>query len=154
MDFVGDYKKVGLIRQAGANWVEQAGYWLFGNCTYVDGNMVSEDKAIRDAKFFFNAIDRHVLSRKALRAGQRLERQVYLERGKARTNTHLHFFIKGKVLEHYEIIQQVAERLWNEKIYGSHNCIVLDNTSVNRNSYGWKEFNNLRAMTLLVECCN
>ena len=53
MDFVGDYKKVGLIRQAGATWVEQAGYWLFGNCIYVDGSVVSEDRAIHDAKLFF-----------------------------------------------------------------------------------------------------
>ena len=51
-------------------------------------------------------------------------------------------------------IIQVAENVWNEKIYGSHNCVVLDNTVFNRNSYGWKEFDNLRAKTLLVECCN
>ena len=62
--------------------VGQAGYWLFGNCTCVDGSIVSENKAI--------------LSCKALRVGQRLERQVYLERGKARTNTHLHFLSKAK----------------------------------------------------------
>ena len=54
--------------------------------------MVFVTRFLRDAKFFFNAIDRHLLSRKALRAGQSLERQVYLERGKARTNTHSFFY--------------------------------------------------------------
>ena len=62
--------------------------------------------------------------------------------------------MKGKVLEHYEIIASGLKGFRMKKIYGSLNCVVLDNTTVNRNSYGWKEFDNLRAKTLLVECCN
>ena len=51
MDFVGDYKKVGLIRQAGATWVEQSEYWLFEKCTYFDGIIVKIERYVMPSSF-------------------------------------------------------------------------------------------------------
>ena len=53
-----------------------------------------------------------------------------------------------------ELNHLTAERIWQEKIRGARDCVVLDNTETNRAGYGWKEFDKLDVNTLLVECCN
>jgi hypothetical protein len=148
-----EYQRIGWIRKAGSEWVRKQNYWLFGTCMYRDGSIVDEWRLIRDAKLFFNALDRNILTRKLTRSGKRLERLVFAEHGQAGVNAHMHFFIKGTEPKQRDLIVVAAERLWREKIAGARDCVVLDNTCANRAGYGWKEFGNLAAKTLLVECC-
>ncbi len=149
-----EWQRVGIIRQQGAAWADFGQYWLFGTCMYKNGAEIDDWRLIRDAKLFFNALDRCVLERRFTRNGVRLERQVFAEFGKQLVNGHLHFFIKGRQLQHRDQIVVAAERIWLEKIRGARNCVVLDNTQANRAGYGWKEFDKLDVKTLLVECCN
>ena len=149
-----EWQRVAAIREQGAAWVDLGQYWLFGTCMYKNGAEIDDWRLIRDAKLFFNALDRCVLERRLTRNGVRLERQVFAEFGRQRVNRHLHFFIKGRHLQHKVQIVVAAGRIWQEKIRGARDCVVLDNTETNRAGYGWKEFDKLDVKTLLVECCN
>ena len=95
-----EWQRVAAIREQGAAWVDLGQYWLFGTCMYKNGAEIDDWRLIRDAKLFFNALDRCVLERRLTRNGIRLERQVFAEFGRQRVNGHLHFFIKGRQLQH------------------------------------------------------
>ena len=98
------YKNEELRKQMvekGKQWVAQGEFWLFGTATYIDGTAVSEDAANKDARYFFNMLDRKILRREDYRNGIRLKRMAFIETGKTRTNTHIHFFIKGMETDDY-----------------------------------------------------
>lgn len=50
-------------KQEGAEWTLQGKFWLFGTATYKRGDLVSDAKLKRDARKFFNALDRKALPR-------------------------------------------------------------------------------------------
>jgi hypothetical protein len=144
------------IKSAGANWVAEQAFWLFGTARFVDGTLIERDAAVRDARHYFNTIDRQLLARRDYNEGTRLQRLVFLETGRNRVNTHFHFFIKGTHLTQYRHIKQAAEANWGKHIERAGNIRVLDNTGLTheRKHYCWKEFDDLSSETLLVECCH
>ena len=150
-----EWRRVGIIRQQGATWTRQQNFWLFGTCTYVDGTAVTRTQCVRNAQRFFNNLDRSVLGRQLYRENTRLPRLVYVETGRFRVNTHIHFYISGYTWQHYRRIWQTAEKLWGGQIDGARDCVVQDNLGADRvpTGYCWKEFDGLVAETLLTECC-
>ena len=138
------YKQIGQYRQAGTQWVTQGRYWLFGTLTYKNGSAVTQDQATRDARYFFNRLDRQILKRRDYNQGQRLERLVFVEQGRTRTNMHLHYYIKGTHWQHYRQIWTASEEIW-QHIQGAHSCVVKCNLAENstRAGYCWKEFHSL-----------
>jgi hypothetical protein len=144
------------IQQAGSIWLAQQQFWLFGTATYRDGTEVGEDEAIRDARHYFNTIDKAILARKDYDQGRRLQRLVFLETGKQRINTHIHFYIKGTQLKQYRHIKAAAETLWTQRIAKAHSIVLLDNIEHNneRKGYCWKEFDCLESTILLLDCCH
>lgn len=152
------YKNEDLRKQivsTGSEWVAQQQFTLFGTATYYDGTLVGKDEAIRDTKYFFNMLDRKLIKRKDYEEGKKLQRLAFIETGRTRTNSHIHFYIKGNDEAIDRQIKELSEKLWAEKITRGYNLIMKDNigAGTKRNSYCWKEMNNLNADTLLVECC-
>ena len=150
-----EYEQVGKTRAAGTAWTEAGNYWLFGTATYRQGDLVSADKLERDARRFFNALDRAVLPRVAVKAGIRLQRHVYVELGRYRRNRHKHFFIKGRPWHDHSLICRHAERLWLKTAAGARDVTLEDCLQPNnrRSGYGWKEYGQLADSTLLASCC-
>ena len=89
------------------------------------------------------------------RENTRLPHLVYLETGRFRVNTHIHFYISGYVWQHYRRIWTVAEKLWIEQLDRARYCVVQDDLGAGRvyAGYCWKEFDGLSAETLLTEWC-
>jgi hypothetical protein len=143
------------IRRAGKLWTERQGFWLMGTCQYIDGSTVSQSRCRQDARYFFSMLDRNILCRELIREGIKLPRLVFLETGKSRENTHLHFFVMGYEWEQYKDIRNLAEELWSSKIARARDCVVKDNmgSKDDRSGYGWKEFRRREDESLLTECC-
>jgi hypothetical protein len=144
------------IKADGAAWIAQQDFWLFGTATYLDGSEICELEAIRDARHYFNAVDRQILARRDYNEGRRLQRLVFLETGRLRVNTHLHFFIKGTHLKQYRHIKAATEELWVRQVQKASNVLVQDNIvgKHERKGYCWKEFDSLHSTVLLVDCCH
>lgn len=144
------------IKAQGARWVAQQQFWLFGTARYYDGTHVHRTEAERDCRHYFNTIDRQILARRDYNAGRRLQRLVFIETGRNRVNTHIHFFIKGTHLSQYRHIRQACEQNWQKHIAKARDCVVLDNIDCiqERKGYCWKEFDSIRSETLYVACCH
>ena len=148
-------QRINNIEDQGAVWTRQQNFWLFVTCTYVDGTAVTRQQCVRNAQRFFNNLDRSVLGRRLYRENVKLPRLVYIETGRFRVNTHIHFYISGYTWQHYRRIWQTAEKTWRAQIDGARDCVVQDNLGAARvpAGYCWKEFDRLSAETLLTECC-
>ena len=150
-----EQQRINNIKEQGAVWTRQQNFSLFGTCTYVDGTAVTRQQCVRNAQRFFNNLDRSVLGRRLYRENVKLPRLVYIETGRFRVNTHIHFYISGYAWQHYRRIWQAAEKTWREQIDGAKDCVVQDNLGVHRvhAGYRWKEFDRFSSETLLTECC-
>ena len=82
------------LKKAHADWLLEQQFDLFGTLKFVDGENINEYIAKRRLSYFFNMLDRKVKTHKEVKRGNRLNRFVYLESGKSRSNLHAHFFIK------------------------------------------------------------
>lgn len=152
------------IVRAGGEMVVQGEFWLFGTATYCDGTMISREKAEKDASRFFNKLDRELLKRIDLIEKRRLERLVFIETGRTRTNMHIHFYIKGNDYVGHRQLEEKCIELWpgkSKKLNGkttgrikkAYNMVMKDNIYVG-NKYCWKEMNNLNADVLYPKCCH
>lgn len=144
------YKNEELRKQIvdeGSKWIAQQEFWLFGTATYCNGNLIKREKAERDAKYYFNRLDRKALKRIDYEEGRKIDRLVFIETGRTRTNPHIHFFIKGNDYVDYRQIEELCVQLWDEKIEDRLNLKMLDNMYAGnrRNGYCWKEMNDLNA---------
>lgn len=156
MERTTEYLIAERMRRDGRLWVLKQRFWLFGTATYIDGSTVTFEDATRNGRRFFNALDRAVLPRKQINSGDRLQRLVFIEQGRLRANTHIHFFIKGFEWPHYHTIKAEAERLWPSLIETAADIRMQDNVTAyaDRAGYCWKELRNLQTDLLLTECCH
>ena len=126
--------------KAMSKWQSEQKYTHFVTATFQYGNNLTDDQVLKTLRFFFNAIDLNIYKRKGINQGKRVERMVYLERGRGRDNLHTHFFFKGTDENQAKQICQIATELWQNKIHKSHSIKILPNTHKdNRNGYGMKE---------------
>ena len=126
--------------KATAEWQREQNYTHFATATFEYGNNFTEEQIMKTLRYFFNAIDRKVYRHKGTNKGKRVERMVYLERGRGRDNLHTHFFFKGANKTQTELISQIAIELWQHRIHKSHSIKILPNANNdNRNGYGMKE---------------
>ena len=153
------YKNEELRKQIvndGSEWVGQQQFWLFGTAKYFDGTIISREEAEKDVSRFFNKLDRALLKRIDLIENRRLERLVFIETGRTRTNTHIHFYIKGNDYVGYEQIVEQCEKIWIEDIKKSYEMDMRDNKYAGnrRDGYCYKEMRNLNEDVLHVDCCH
>ena len=144
------------IKAEGAQWIAQQKFWLFGTARYYDGTQVGRGQAEQDCRHYFNTIDKKILRRRDYNEATRLQRLVFIETGRNRVNTHIHFFIKGTHLKQYKHIKHIAEENWNRHIKQASDCVVLDNIDLihERKGYCWKEFDSIRSEALYLPCCH
>ena len=102
------------LRKAHAEWALDQDFELFGTLKFLDGHSVHSDVAKKRLRYFFNMLDRKVRGAKAIEAGNRITRFVYLETGRSRDNTHAHFLIKGSTLEETKDIIRHTYELWSK----------------------------------------
>lgn len=144
------------IKAEGATWVARQQFWLFGTAKYFDGTEINERKAHKDIQHYFNTIDKAILRRRDYDEGRRLQRLVFIERGRNRVNTHFHFFIKGTHLKQYKAIWHIAEANWTRYIQSAASIQIQDNIEFiyERKGYCWKEFDDIHSETLHLSCCH
>ena len=143
------------ILEEGTKWVAEGKFTIFATANYYDGKCVSKEQAMRDAVHYFNMLDRRVLKRIDYNNGVRLERMVFVETGRSRKNTHLHFYIKGIDEETEWKIKEICRHLWSKKIRKGFNLSISDNRSANGrlDAYCWKEQKDLNNEVLAVGSC-
>jgi hypothetical protein len=144
------------ISEDGAAWVAQQQFWLFGTARYLNGSVIGRQEAERDARHYFNIIDKQILTRRDYNEGRRLQRLVFIEQGRLRANTHIHFYIKGTHLPQYRHIKVACEANWKTRIRKASDVLVQDNIELihERKGYCWKEFDSLDSEVLYTPCCH
>lgn len=151
-------------RDAVADWTRSNAFTLWGTCLFNFDSLrdiADRQKAIRR---FFNALDRHIYTAKEIsKEGKRVERLVFLEKGRSRDFLHWHFLCKATNAKELKKIINFTQKFWNEKTNDTQN-LVLDINSYgdDRGGYAIKEFRqdeNTKAFVdydneqIFVECC-
>jgi len=141
MDYLSRAETKRLFIEKGSSWIAQQQFWLFGTATYYNGETISRAEAESDAKHFFNILDRKIISRKDYNENRRLKRLVFVETGRTRDNTHIHFYIKGRNLMDYKKIWRLSEDIWGDRIKKGRDLEIRDNIDGNyeRKGYTFKE---------------
>jgi hypothetical protein len=133
------YDRKATIRTQ-AKWQAEQEYTHFGTAMFKYGHNLTDVEVVKALNRLFNGIDREIYSSKDVNNGMRVQRMVYLERGRSRNNLHSHFFYKAESSEQANDIEKIAEEIWLNKINKSHSLVILPNTQHdNRNSYAMKE---------------
>ena len=128
------------IKNAVGEWVAMNKFSLFGTATYKHPQNVRLDKAHKDAAHFARLLSRRVLGKHTVdRQHIYLPMMMFVERGKNRDNTHLHFFTKGYTLTHTKQIVVHANCLWQQKITNALDVVIKDEREAQRRTYTMKE---------------
>ena len=144
MNYLSKAEMKKLFIEQGGNWVAEQQFWLFGTAKYYEGRKVTRKAAEQDAKHFFNILDRKLICRSDCEKGRRLQRLVFIETGRTRDNTHIHFYIKGRQSKDYRKIKMLSEEIWPTRIKRGLDLVMLDNIKSNyeRKGYLFKEASN------------
>jgi len=128
------------MKDAVGEWITTQRFPLFGTATYRHPHHIRVEKAHRDASHFTRLLSRKVLGKHTVdRQGKYLTTMMFVEQGKDRNNTHIHFFIKGYTLKHTKVIIYNANRIWKSKIDNALDVMILDEREAERRTYTMKE---------------
>lgn len=128
------------MKDAVGEWITTQRFPLFGTATYRHPHHIRVEKAHRDASHFTRLLSRKVLGKHTVdRQGRYLTTMMFVEQGKDRNNTHIHFFIKGYTLKHTKGIIYNANRIWKSKIDNALDVMILDEREAERRTYTMKE---------------
>lgn len=137
-----------------ADWQKAQHFTLFGTATFNYKNTLSEAEALKNIRHFWNVLDRTLYTHKEVLEGKRIERFVYFERGKSKTNFHQHFFCKGDTDKQTKVIERLLTFIWLNKINQTYDILIKPNTQADdRNAYCMKEFKQMDDDNLRVELC-
>jgi hypothetical protein len=128
------------MKEAMGKWIAENNFTLFGTATYVHPINVKIEKAHRDAAHFARILSREILGKHLVdRQNTYLPMMMFVERGKQRDNTHLHFFTKGYTLKHTKQIITLADKIWKKRIDYSLDVLIKDEHEAQRRTYTMKE---------------
>ena len=128
------------MKDAVGEWITTQRFPLFGTATYRHPHHIRVEKAHRDASHFTRLLSRKVLGKHTVdRQGKYLTTMMFVEQGKDRNKTHIHFFIKGYTLKHTKGIIYNANRIWKSKIDNALDVLILDEREAERRTYTMKE---------------
>ena len=147
----GVYKRREL-KKAYADWLQQQHFTIFATVNFVDGSEVNETEATKRLRFFFNKLDRKVKTHKEVKEGKRLERHVYIEKGRSRQNIHAHFFTKGSTLKETKSIIYNAQHIWQTVDKASDIEVSLIENNDGIKGYCTKELDTVDTDILLTDC--
>jgi hypothetical protein len=142
------------IREALGEWVAENDFNLFGTATYINAHTITRRKAHTDAAHFMRLLSRKVLGKhKVDREKIYLPALVFVEKGKNRDRTHIHWFTKGYTLKHTKDIIVNADRLWKAKIEKAMDVMILDEVEAQRRTYTIKEQQAFDAEIISPKAC-
>jgi len=128
------------LKEAMGKWIAEHNFTLFGTATYVNPINIKVEKAHRDAAHFARLLSRNILGKHLVdRQNTYLPMMMFVERGKYRDNTHLHFFTKGYSLKHTKQIITLANDIWKKNIDFSLDVLIKDEREAQRRTYTMKE---------------
>lgn len=136
-------------------WLETTNWNVFGTLKSISGEDISLPVATKNARSFFNKLDRLYLGSELVSKGNRIERMVFLHQGISGQNTHFHFLAHTQ--SNVEQFCENARCLWQET--NELNSSVLQTViepiiSIPRaTTYCLHEFNRLGADTLALDMC-
>ena len=137
-----------------SDWQKAQHFTLFGTATFNFKNTLSETEALKNIRHFWNVVDRTIYTHKEIKEGKRIERFVYFERGKSKSNFHQHFFCKGETEEQTTDIEKALTQVWQTKINQTYDILIKKHTLADdRNAYCMKEFKQMDDDNLRVELC-
>ena len=128
------------MKDAVGEWIATERFPLFGTATYRHPQHIRVEKAHRNASHFTMLLSRKILGKHTLdRQGKYLTTMMFVEQGKDRDNTYIHFFIKGYTLKHTKGIIYNAKCIWKSKIDNALDVLILDEPEAERRTYSMKE---------------
>ena len=128
------------LKEAMGDWIASNNFTLFGTATYIHPTNVRIEKAHRDASHYVRLLSRKILGKHLVdRKNIYLPMMIFVERGRNRDNTHLHFFTKGYTLTHTKQIVVHANCLWQQKINNALDVVIKDEREAQRRTYTMKE---------------
>ena len=121
-------------------WIAAYDFTLFGTATYIPPQAVRLEKAHKDAAHFARLLSRRILGKHTVdRRKTYLPMMMFVETGRNRDNTHLHFFTKGYTLRHTKQIVVHANTLWRQNIHNALDVVIKDEREAQRRTYTMKE---------------
>ena len=87
-----------------------------------------------------------------VKKGKRLERHVYIEKGRSRQNIHAHFFTKGSTLKETKSIIYNAQHIWQTVDKASDIEVSLIENNDGIKGYCTKELDTVDTDILLTDC--
>lgn len=128
------------LKEAMGDWIASNNFTLFGTATYIHPTNVRIEKAHRDASHYVRLLSRRILGKHLVdRKNIYLPMMMFVERGRNRDNTHLHFFTKGYTLKHTKQIITYANEIWQSKIDYALDVVIKDEYEAQRRTYTMKE---------------
>ena len=148
--------QVRKLKEAIADWIAENDFTIFGTLNYYNAKNIRLNKAHKDAATFMRKLNLTILGKhKVDRLNTYFNSITFVERGRNRDNTHIHFFIKGETLQDEKDISYYAYRIWNKaNIINANNVVLKDEAYAQRRSYCLKEQQALDDLILCTNACN
>ena len=141
------------LKQAYNQWLSAQNFTMFGTLKFFDDEDLNIYTADRRLRLFFNILDRKIRKHKAIKEGKRIERFVFIERGKSRQHLHAHFFIKAQNKEEHKRIMNWTPILNTKKLhYGIDIKLQEIDNHTGIIGYCNKEMDNINTDILVTNC--
>lgn len=104
------------IRQAHIDWMNSSNVNVYATLKFKNGYDIGEQNAQRILQIYLNKLDRTYYTKQQIRQGKRVERFVYLHKGRSKQNTHYHiaFAAVGLVPTFCTVAHSIWSRSFNE----------------------------------------
>ena len=124
-----------------AKWTKQNDFCLFGTFTWKYESRLNEAERKKALARFLNAMDRKMHKGKGVKEGKRVERFVFFEKGRSRTNLHAHIFFKSENLRQTKDIISQAQDFWKNRVTDAGGVqMEINCRGDERQAYGIKEY--------------
>lgn len=84
-----------VLRQAHIDWMAGSAVDVYATLKFHNGYDLAETNAEQILRIYLNSLDRTYFEKRQIRAGMRVERFVYLHKGRSGQNTHYHVALKA-----------------------------------------------------------
>ena len=104
------------LRQAHIDWMNSSNVNVYATLKFKNGYDIGEQQAQLIVQIYLNKLDRTYYTKQQIRQGKRVERFVYLHKGRSKQNTHYHiaFAAVGLVPTFCTVAHSIWSRSFNE----------------------------------------
>ena len=136
-----------------SDWISQSSVDVFATLKFKNGYDISDQQADRTLRIFLNKADRTYFGKSLTKNGVKLNRYVFLHKGRSGTNTHYHVVFKS--FGGISTFCQTVKNLWLshcEACPTSQITVIKDRRAVS--NYCLHEFHLLKDKTFIPEYSN